>query len=54
LHGAFGKGDSVKVGCLREKAETFLVLEAVILELSGINAMREFDPASGMSLLKIP
>ncbi|MCF6149764.1 MAG: DUF296 domain-containing protein [Candidatus Kuenenia sp.] len=53
LHGAFGKGDSVKVGCLREKTKTFLVLEAVILELSGINAIREFDPASGMSLLKI-
>ena len=53
LHGAFGKGDAVKVGCLREKAETFLVLEVVILELCGIDAVREFDPALGMSLLKI-
>jgi len=53
LHTAFGKGDNVKVGCLREKAETFLVLEAIILELSGIHAIREFDPASGMSFLKI-
>lgn len=53
LHGAFGKKDMVKVGCLRENAETFLVLEAVIMELDGINAVREIDPAIGMPLLKL-
>ncbi len=53
FHGAFGKKDMVKVGCMREKAETFLVLEAVILEMDGIRAVREFDPVSGMTLLKL-
>lgn len=53
LHAALGKRDNVKVGCVREKSETFLVLEAVIFELSGINAVREFDPATGLSLLKL-
>ena len=53
LHGAFGKRDSVKVGCQREKSETFLVLEAVIIEITGINAIREFDPVSGLTLLKL-
>jgi predicted DNA-binding protein with PD1-like motif len=53
FHGAFGKRDSVKVGCMREKSKTFLVLEAVIFELSGIDAVREFDPVSGLVLLKI-
>lgn len=53
FHGAFGKRDSVKVGCMRENAETFLVLEAVIIEITGVNASREFDPASGMTLLKV-
>ena len=53
LHAAFGKRDAVKVGCLREKAEVFLVLEAVIIELSGIHAVREFDPVSGLSLLNL-
>ncbi len=53
FHGAFGKKDMVKVGCMREKAETFLVLEAVILEMDGIDAVREFDPVSGMTLLKL-
>lgn len=53
LHGAFGKKDTVKVGCLRENSEVFLVLEAIIMELVGANAIRELDPASGMSLLKL-
>jgi predicted DNA-binding protein with PD1-like motif len=53
LHGAFGKRDEVKVGCLRQSSETFLVLEAVILELIGMDARREFDDASGLTLLKI-
>lgn len=53
LHGAFGKKDMLKVGCLRENAETFLVLEAVIMEINGVNAIREIDPEIGMPLLKI-
>jgi predicted DNA-binding protein with PD1-like motif len=53
FHGAFGKKDMVKVGCLRETSETFLVIEAVIMELEGIDARREFDQASGLMLLKL-
>ncbi len=53
LHGAFGKKDMVKVGCLREKSVTFLVLEAIIIEMEGINAVRELDPVSGLALLKL-
>lgn len=53
LHGAFGKGDAVRVGCLREQSETFLVLEAVIMEIDNVLARREPDPASGLSLLKL-
>jgi predicted DNA-binding protein with PD1-like motif len=53
FHGAFGKKDMVKVGCLREQSETFLVLEAVIIEMGGITAVREFDPVSGLTLLKL-
>jgi predicted DNA-binding protein with PD1-like motif len=54
FHGAYGKHDSVKAGCLREGSEAFLVLEAVITEILDVNAVREFDPASGMVLLKLP
>ncbi len=53
FHGAFGKHDNVKVGCLREHAETFLVLEAVITEIEDVNVTRELDSASNMVLLKI-
>ncbi|MEW6584065.1 MAG: DUF296 domain-containing protein [Nitrospirota bacterium] len=53
FHGAFGKRDAVKVGCLRGQSETFLVVEAVIIEIEGIDARREFDPASGLVLLKL-
>lgn len=53
LHAALGKRDHVKVGCVRERAETFLVLEAIIFELSGIEAVREFDPLTGLYLLRL-
>lgn len=53
FHGAFGKRDTVKVGCLRENSEAFLVLEAVVMEVTGVNAVREFDPAIGLSLLRM-
>ncbi len=53
FHGAFGKKEMVKVGCLREKSETFLVLEAIIIEMEGINAIREIDPEVGMPILKL-
>ncbi|MDQ7787102.1 MAG: DNA-binding protein [Thermodesulfovibrionales bacterium] len=53
FHGAFGKRDVVRVGCLRGNSETFLVLEAVIIEIEGIEAKREFDPESGLVLLKL-
>jgi predicted DNA-binding protein with PD1-like motif len=53
FHGAFGKKDMVKVGCLRETSKTFLIIEAVIIEIDGIDARREFDQASGLTLLKL-
>lgn len=53
FHGAFGKKDMVKVGCLRERSETFLVIEVIIIEIEGVNALREFDPVSGLTLLRL-
>lgn len=53
FHGAYGKKDMVKVGCLRGDSETFLVLEAVIIEIEGVKARRELDSVSGMVLLKL-
>ena len=53
FHGAYGKRDSVKVGCMREGSEAFLVLEAVIIEIKGVTAKRELDPLSNMVLLRL-
>ena len=53
FHGAYGKRDSVKAGCLRQESEAFLVLEAVITEILDVDAIRELDPESGMVLLKL-
>jgi predicted DNA-binding protein with PD1-like motif len=53
FHGTYVKRDNVKGGCMRENAQTFLVLEAVIVEIKGVNAVRELDPVSGMILLKV-
>ena len=53
FHGAYGKGDSVKAGCLREGSEVFLVLEVVITEILDVDAVRALDPASAMVLLKL-
>jgi predicted DNA-binding protein with PD1-like motif len=53
FHGAFGKKDMVRVGCLRGASETFLVLEVVIVEIEGIDAKREVDQVSGLALLKL-
>jgi predicted DNA-binding protein with PD1-like motif len=53
FHGAYGKHDSVKAGCLREGSEVFLVLEAVITEILDVDIVREPDPVSGMVLMKM-
>jgi predicted DNA-binding protein with PD1-like motif len=53
FHGGFGKRDTVHVGCLRESSETFLVLEAIVLEIEGVDAKRAFDETSGLTLLKL-
>lgn len=53
LHASFGRGRDVITGCLREVSETFLIVEAVILEVLGTGARREFDETSQLSLLNL-
>lgn len=49
LHTSAGNREDVKVGCLREKNETFMVIEVFIMELNGISAARMFDDSKGFS-----
>lgn len=53
IHGTYGKFDAVKTGCLRDEAKTFLIMEAVIIELKGVDAVRDLDPVINMALLKL-
>lgn len=53
FHGAFGKKDTVKVGCLREISETFLVLEVIIIEIEDIIVQRKYDKTLGHSILEL-
>jgi uncharacterized protein len=53
IHGSYGKKDEVRTVCLREGAKAFIVLEAIIIEIVGVTATREFDPVTKINLLKV-
>src|SRR5512137_3209333 len=42
-HASVGRSGHALTGCLREKATTYLIVEAVIMEFTGLSARREFD-----------
>ena len=53
LHLSAGRSDDVRTGCLREDSRVFLVVEAVILEISGPVLRRVFDRDAGVELLSL-
>ena len=50
LHVSAGRGERALTGCLRQKAQTYLVAEAVIFELSGLHVRRNRDGKTGLVL----
>jgi uncharacterized protein len=42
-HASVGRSGHALTGCLREKATTYLIIEAVIMEFTGLKARREID-----------
>ncbi|OPY77583.1 MAG: hypothetical protein A4E65_02691 [Syntrophorhabdus sp. PtaU1.Bin153] len=40
FHGMFGKRDTVKMGCLREFARVFIIVEAIIVEIKGVSTRK--------------
>jgi len=53
LHAAIGRGEKTIAGCPRGGAEVFLILEIVIIELAGVDAIRDLDPETGLKLLSL-
>ena len=49
-HASVGRSGHALTGCLREKAITYLIIEAVILEFTGLSARREFDKKTQVHL----
>ena len=53
LHGAIGREKETFVGCVRKDSSVFLVMEAVIMEIQGIKARKEFDETTGLVMLEV-
>ncbi|HIC92130.1 MAG TPA: DNA-binding protein [Syntrophaceae bacterium] len=51
LHGVAGRAGETLMGCLRERMQVYLFIEAMILELKGIDAIKRFDNSKGVSVL---
>ncbi|MFA5269465.1 MAG: PPC domain-containing DNA-binding protein [Methanoregula sp.] len=49
-HASVGRSGHALTGCLREKAITYLIVEAVIMEFTGLSARREFDKKMQINL----
>jgi predicted DNA-binding protein with PD1-like motif len=53
VHAALGRGGRTLTGCLRPGVTTWLVGEAVITEILGVDVKRLPDKASGFNLLDV-
>lgn len=49
-HASAGRGREALTGCLREKALTYIIVEAVVMEILGTRIQRRFDPRTGLDL----
>ena len=53
LHGAVGRGNETFTGCIRKDSSVYLVVEAVITELIGINARKVMNEKAGLAMLEL-
>jgi len=53
VHTSMGKKLKTLTGCVRKDSKVFLVIEAVVYELTGVKASKDIDPKTGLNLLKI-
>jgi predicted DNA-binding protein with PD1-like motif len=53
IHASLGRGESALTGCLRPGVTTWLVAEAIIHEITDVNAQRQPDERSGFNLLEV-
>ena len=49
-HASVGRGREALTGCLRDNAMTYIIVEAVVMELTGARISRRNDPRTGLGL----
>lgn len=49
-HASVGRGREALTGCLRDTALTYIIVEAVVMELAGTRVSRHRDPITGLEL----
>lgn len=52
LHAACGRGEKTVTGCIRAGIVTWHVLEVLLVELTGLDAVRVADPVTKFQLLR--
>ena len=53
LHGAIGREKETFTGCIRKDSTVFLVIEAVITEILGIDAQKALNEKTGLVMLEL-
>ena len=53
IHSGIGRGREAILGCIRDKAEVYLVVEAVLFEICGLVAQRAWDEKMQLFLLSL-
>ena len=53
IHAALGRSGQTISGCLRLGVTTWLVAEAILYEITGVEAARVMDKESGFALLQV-
>ncbi|MBI4777448.1 DUF296 domain-containing protein [Candidatus Desantisbacteria bacterium] len=52
IHFSAGRGKEILMGCLRKEGKVYLVIEAFLIEVTDINAQKQYFDELGISMLK--
>lgn len=53
IHSGMGRGREAILGCIRERAKVYLVVEMILFEICGLNAERVWDEGMQLFLLTL-
>jgi len=53
MHAAMGRSGKTTTGCIRPGVKTWLVAEAILYEITGLDAKRILNKKSGFALLQV-